>query len=302
MKRWTKYFSSNREVENNLRSSTTSSVVEWELYDLANKFKRLQRIAVLQTYLFFKLFQAILIRCNLCILSDTTRKFDFQSISFNHRKQNLVNETRCTLFPPPPPCGTPSLIYLSFPHWWRKKWQSSISSSHCRNEEKKERKTRVRSEDDAFLDGRASTAANTPRLIRLGLEFSLHPSPRARIRLESCRRLIACQCLAIFGCRFSAGERMKRKTGGGIEEKYFSPSSRGKNRRRRRGRSKGTDFFSRSRSARCEFSTDFSLVRITYFRILNWVTIFVAIFLRQIPFISLFYKTSKLWITFETLY
>lgn len=167
---------------------------------------------------------------------------------------------------------------------------------------KKERKTRVRSEDDAFLDGRASTAANTPRLIRLGLEFSLHPSPRARIRLESCRRLIACQCLAIFGCRFSAGERMKRKTGGGIEEKYFSPSSRGKNRRRRRGRSKGTDFFSRSRSARCEFSTDFSLVRITYFRILNWVTIFVAIFLRQIPFISLFYKTSKLWITFETLY
>lgn len=171
MKRWTKYFSSNREVENNLRSSTTSSVVEWELYDLANKFKRLQRIAVLQTYLFFKLFQAILIRCNLCILSDTTRKFDFQSISFNHRKQNLVNETRCTLFPPPPPCGTPSLIYLSFPHWWRKKWQSSISSSHCRNEEKKERKTRVRSEDDAFLDGRASTAANTPRLIRLGWSF-----------------------------------------------------------------------------------------------------------------------------------
>lgn len=36
---------------------------------------------------------------------------------------------------------------------------------------KKERKTRVRSEDDAFLDGRASTAANTPRLIRLGWSF-----------------------------------------------------------------------------------------------------------------------------------
>lgn len=135
---------------------------------------------------------------------------------------------------------------------------------------KKEKKIRARSEDDAFLDGRASTAANTPRLIRLGWSF-LSTLLRARgFVSNSCRRLIACQCLAIFGCRFSAGERMKRKTGGGIEEKYFSPSSRGKNRRRRRGRSKGTDFFSRSRSARCEFSTDFSLVRITYFHVFSY--------------------------------
>lgn len=60
-----------------------------------------------------------------------------------------------------------------------------------------------------------STAANTPRLIRFegkGVEFSLHPSLRA----FRCR-LIACQCLAIFGVsilRHGTNEAKERRRRG----------------------------------------------------------------------------------------
>lgn len=79
------------------------------------------------------------------------------------------------------------------------------------------------------------------------MEFPLHPSPCARIR----HRMSSLDCVPMprdFRVSILHRERMKRK-----EE-----------RRRIEGRgcSKGTDFFSRSRSARPELSTNFSLVRI----------------------------------------
>lgn len=77
------------------------------------------------------------------------------------------------------------------------------------------------------------------------MEFPLHPSPCARIR----HRMSSLDCVPMprdFRVSILHRERMKRK-----EE-----------RRRIEGRgcSKGTDFFSRSRSARPELSTNFSLV------------------------------------------
>lgn len=72
------------------------------------------------------------------------------------------------------------------------------------------------------------------------MEFSLHPSPCARIR----HRMSSLDCVPMprdFRVSILHRERMKRKEERRrIEGKYFSPSSRGKN--RRRGMFKGDGF------------------------------------------------------------
>lgn len=72
------------------------------------------------------------------------------------------------------------------------------------------------------------------------MEFPLHPSPCARIR----HRMSSLDCVPMprdFRVSILHRERMKRKEERRrIEGKYFSPSSRGKN--RRRGMFKGDGF------------------------------------------------------------
>lgn len=267
-----------------------------------------QQIQTTPTYRrsFFQLFQAILIRCNLCILSDTTEEFDFQSIPFNHRKQ---------------PCQRNSMHPFSFivVLWDALVNRYFIYLSSIDREEmtglyfvvalskrrKKEKKIRARSEDDAFLDGRASTAANTPRLIRLGWSF-LSTLLRARGFVSS--RVVA--WLRANASRFSGvdsppGNEWSGRQEEGSKKSIFLPLLAGRidggGGDAQRGRISSLVRGARDASFQPIFRSCESRI-FTYFRILNWVTIFVAIFLRQIPFISLFYKTSKLWITFETLY
>lgn len=160
-------------------------------------------------------------------------------------------------------------------------------------------------EDDAFLDGRASTAANTPRLIRLGWSF-LSTLLRARGFVSS--RVVA--WLRANASRFSGvdsppGNEWSGRQEEGSKKSIFLPLLAGRidggGGDAQRGRISSLVRGARDASFQPIFRSCESRI-FTYFRILNWVTIFVAIFLRQIPFISLFYKTSKLWITFETLY
>lgn len=272
-----------------------------------------QQIQTTPTYRrsFFQLFQAILIRCNFCILPDTTREFDFQSIPFNHRKQPCQRNSMH------PFSFTVALwdalvnryfIYLSPIDGGKNDsplFRRRIVETKKKGKEKLAFDQKSWQEDDAFLDGRASTAANTPRLIRLGWSF-LSTLLRARGFVSS--RVVA--WLRANASRFSGvdsppGNEWSGRQEEGSKKSIFLPLLAGRidggGGDAQRGRISSLVRGARDASFQPIFRSCESRI-FTYFRILNWVTIFVAIFLRQIPFISLFYKTSKLWITFETLY
>lgn len=244
------------------------------------KFKRFQRTFILRTIPSY----CNTFRCNCNRLSyPTMEEFDFQSILFNHRKPCRRARIQMHPFFLHRPVEAPSLIVISCNlspidrgHRKQKKGhQYSISSKRTKG---KILCVVVAFRISRFLGNRRnddaprSTAANTPRLIRLeGKGWSFLST-----LLFGSSRVVA--WLRANASRFSGvdsptGERMKRKEERrreeGIEEKYFSPSSRGKN----RGVFKGDGFLlSFEERSRRELSTNFhARANHTYFR--EWVTI-----------------------------
>lgn len=232
---------------------------------------------------FFELFQAIVIRSGATATGCPTRQW--KNLIFNRFYSKPCRRARIQMHPffLHRPVEAPSLIVISCNlspidrgHRKQKKGhQYSISSKRTKG---KILCVVVAFRISRFLGNRRnddaprSTAANTPRLIRLeGKGWSFLST-----LLFGSSRVVA--WLRANASRFSGvdsptGERMKRKEERrreeGIEEKYFSPSSRGKN----RGVFKGDGFLlSFEERSRRELSTNFhARANHTYFR--EWVTI-----------------------------
>lgn len=179
-------------------------------------------------------------------------EFDFRSILFESNPVNERAHPRYTLFPPPS-CGGALVnrcFVQSFPYWSRRNGSPLLS-----------KRTKGKEILGSRRNDDASTAANTPRLIRLERGRGGVSSPPFSVREDSAQNVVA--WLRANASRFSGvdsppGTNEAKGRGGESKESIFLPLPAG--RIDGGGCSKGTDFFSRSRSARPELSTNFSLV------------------------------------------